>query len=81
MCDQIPADECPECAYVLPDEHDIDPSSEMDGDKHSCTYCGSTPAGYVDFDGDAMCANCCDPEPDPDRYRDEQIAWDMEMNA
>lgn len=30
MCDLIPSLECPECAYQLPDEHDIDPGYEMD---------------------------------------------------
>lgn len=53
MCDQIPSLECPECAYNLPDEHDIDDSYEY-------------PNYFVD---------------DPDYYRDQEIAWDMEMNA
>lgn len=47
MCDDLTPEECPECDYGLPDEHDIDPDYEMG---------------------------------DPDRYRDEQIAWDMELN-
>lgn len=41
MCDAIPANECPDCAYALPDEHDIDDSYEMDRadarDEHAIT--------------------------------------------
>ncbi|MGC5078491.1 hypothetical protein [Agrococcus sp. DT81.2] len=32
MCDQIPADECPECSYVLPDEYDYDDGYELIND-------------------------------------------------
>lgn len=48
MCDLIPSLECPECAYMLSDEHDIDPAYEMG---------------------------------DPDYYRDQEIAWGLEMSA
>jgi hypothetical protein len=64
MCDQIPSLECPECAYQLPDEHDIDDGYEMD--RPTFGYC-------------ITCEHIHCICPDPDLWRDEQLlledAW------